>query len=79
VSFDSQQDDRIVRFTVASFAIWTLPLWPNFVGSEDAPATAKREDEKNVFNAASIVFTGWGGKDEVLHLKDLFRMRGIRK
>ena len=26
------------------------------MGSEDAPATAKREDEKNVFSAASICF-----------------------
>ena len=26
------------------------------MGSEDAPATAKREDEKKVFSAASICF-----------------------
>lgn len=31
------------------------PLWPNFVGSELAPATAKRELEKNVFSAASML------------------------
>jgi hypothetical protein len=30
------------------------PLWPNFVGSEDAPTTAKRDDVKKVFRAASI-------------------------
>lgn len=31
-----------------------MPLWPYLVGSELAPATAKRGDEKNVFNAASM-------------------------
>lgn len=30
-------------------------MCPNFVGSELAPATAKRELEKNVFNAASML------------------------
>lgn len=30
-------------------------LWPYLVGSELAPATAKRGDEKNVFNAASML------------------------
>ena len=30
------------------------PLCPNLEGSEDAPATAKRGDEKNVLSAASI-------------------------
>ena len=35
---------------------WTdRPLWPNLEGSEEAPATAKRGAEKNVFMAASIV------------------------
>lgn len=29
-------------------------LWPYLVGSEDAPATANRGDEKKVFSAASI-------------------------
>lgn len=43
--------------------IFYLPLWPNFVGSEDAPATAKREDEKNVFSAASICF--WLGRKKM--------------
>jgi hypothetical protein len=31
-----------------------LPLWPNLEGSEDAPATANRGEEKKVFSAASI-------------------------
>lgn len=31
-----------------------LPLWPNLEGSEDAPATANRGEEKNIFSAASI-------------------------
>ena len=29
-------------------------LWPNLLGSEDAPATAKRGFEKNILSAASI-------------------------
>lgn len=32
-----------------------LRLLPNLAGSDEAPATAKRGDEKNVFNAASMV------------------------
>ena len=31
------------------------PRWPNLLGSELAPATAKRGEEKKVFRAASIV------------------------
>lgn len=31
-----------------------LLLWPNLEGSEDAPATANRGDEKKVFTAVSI-------------------------
>lgn len=31
-----------------------VPLWPNLEGSEDAPATAKRGEEKKVLRAASI-------------------------
>jgi len=29
-------------------------LWPYLLGSEEAPATAKRGEEKNVLRAASI-------------------------
>jgi hypothetical protein len=29
-------------------------LWPYLDGSEEAPATAKRGEEKNIFSAASI-------------------------
>jgi len=32
----------------------SILLWPNLVGSEDAPATAKRGFEKNSLSAASI-------------------------
>ena len=32
-----------------------VPSWPYLVGSELAPATAKRGDKKNVFNAASML------------------------
>lgn len=31
-----------------------MPLWPYFAGSEDAPATAKRGEEKKVLSAVSI-------------------------
>lgn len=31
-----------------------VPLWPNLEGSLEAPATAKRGEEKNVFRAASM-------------------------
>jgi len=31
-----------------------MPLWPNFEGSELAPATAKRVELKKVFNATSM-------------------------
>lgn len=34
--------------------IFSVLLWPYLVGSEDAPATANRGDEKKVFSAASI-------------------------
>ena len=39
------------------------------MGSEDAPATAKREDEKNVFSAASICFLVEENEDGVTSLE----------